>query len=459
MSYQQIPESGDPSPVVNENMEALGQGFLWAHDPTADSGLVVGLSGGDFDVNTVADTTVTCTDDATNYIVVHRTTRAASTATSTTNWNNTTTYGRVGRAVFASGVLTYHDERNSTGGIFDHAAAVGGVSSVNGETGAVDIGTVIDAATAKTSPVDADEFGIADSAASFALKKLTWANLKAGIWSAWGALINGGTGKTTPVDADAFALMDSADSNATKKVTWANAKATLKTYFDTLYAAAAAALSDGDKGDITVSGSGATWTIDNDVVTYAKMQNVSATSRILGRKTASAGDTEECTLSEVLDFIGSAAQGDILYRGAAGWERLAAGPAGKSLVTNGAGADPSWADRAFDVHSFWPGTVTAASQLMYRGKVTRAFQIGANFASSQFSASANATGSTVFDVQKNGVSVGTVTIAAGTTTPTFATSGGAAVNFAAGNLFSVVGPATADATLADIAFSFYGTRT
>ena len=67
-----------------------------------------------------------CTDNTTNYIVAHRSTRAVTTATTTTNWNATTTYGRIGRAVFASGVLTYYDERFGTGGIFDHSTAAAG---------------------------------------------------------------------------------------------------------------------------------------------------------------------------------------------------------------------------------------------------------------------------------------------------------------------------------------------
>lgn len=50
------------------------------------------------------------------------------------------------------------------------------------------------------------------------------------------AAINGATDKTTPVDNDRLALIDSAASNALKKLSWANLKATLKTYFDTLYA-------------------------------------------------------------------------------------------------------------------------------------------------------------------------------------------------------------------------------
>lgn len=57
----------------------------------------------------------------------------------------------------------------------------------------------------------------------------------------------------------------------------------------------AAGVTDGDKGDITVSNIGQTFTIDNGAVTYAKIQNVSATDRILGRSTAGAGVVQEIT--------------------------------------------------------------------------------------------------------------------------------------------------------------------
>ena len=58
-------------------------------------------------------------------------------------------------------------------------------------------------------------------------------------------------------------------------------------------------------GDVTTSVGAVATTIANDVVTYAKIQNVSVTARLLGRATAGAGDIEEIVLGTNLSFTGT----------------------------------------------------------------------------------------------------------------------------------------------------------
>jgi hypothetical protein len=114
-----------------------------------------------------------------------------------------------------------------------------------------------------------------------------------------------------------------------------------------------AAVADGDYGDVTVGSGGTTFDINDDVVTFPKLQDI-ATKRVIGRNTAGSGDPEEVTVDQLLDWIaGTAAQGDIFYRGASGIKRLAAGTSGFLLKTNGAGADPSWIPSSSAGASTW----------------------------------------------------------------------------------------------------------
>jgi hypothetical protein len=64
-------------------------------------------------------------------------------------------------------------------------------------------------------------------------------------------------------------------------------------------------LSDGDKGDISVTSSGSVWTVDANTVTYSKMQDVSAASRLLGRGSTGAGDPQEISLGTGLTMTGT----------------------------------------------------------------------------------------------------------------------------------------------------------
>jgi hypothetical protein len=98
-------------------------------------------------------------------------------------------------------------------------------------------------------------------------------------------------------------------------------------------------------------------------VTYAKMQYLSATSLLLGRKTAGTGNVEELTMSQALDFVGST-QGQIIYRGSSTWTPLGVGTSGQVLTTGGVAANPSWTNR---VTLGTPVTTTSGPQADFTG--------------------------------------------------------------------------------------------
>jgi hypothetical protein len=274
-------------------------------------------------------------------------------------------------------------------------------------TDAANVGSVLNAASAKTTPVDADTIPLSDSAASGALKKLSWANLKATLktyfdtlYLATGALTgyatqawvaaqgyitnvvtalgytpankagdtftgnisapnlsgtNTGdqtitlTGDVTGTGTGSFAATIANDAVTNAKLanmatatikgrttagsgdpedlTGTQATTLLDTFTSSLKGLAPASgggttnflradgtwaapaggggVSDGDKGDITVSSSGTVWTVDTQAITYAKIQNVSTNNRLLGRATSGAGDIEEITIGSGLTLTGT----------------------------------------------------------------------------------------------------------------------------------------------------------
>lgn len=120
----------------------------------------------------------------------------------------------------------------------------------------------------------------------------------------------------------------------------ANATDLMNTILGWLQVVAGASVADADYGNITVSGAGTVWTIDNDVVTYAKIQNVSATDKILGRSTAGAGDVEEITCTSfartILDDTTAGAVRTTIGAGTGNGDALVANPLSQFAATTSA---------------------------------------------------------------------------------------------------------------------------
>lgn len=108
----------------------------------------------------------------------------------------------------------------------------------------------------------------------------------------------------------------------------------------------------------------------------------------------------------------------------------------------------------YNVAPFHPGA-PANNAIIVRHTVDRTVTFASNLSPSRATAGTAATASTIFSIKKNGSEFATATFAISGTTATFSSAG---ASFAAGDVLSIIAPASADATLADVDFNISGLR-
>jgi hypothetical protein len=128
---------------------------------------------------------------------------------------------------------------------------------------------------------------------------------------------------------------------------------------------------------------------------------------------------------------------------------------GTDVLAISVGGEES-ADLPYDPAMFIPGT-HGSGALLPQIVFPRTVTFPAGFAGSEGYAQVPATAITTLDVQQNGVSIGSITFGAASSTATFSLSGDSV--FAPGDRLATINEDPADATLADLSITFLGKRT
>lgn len=197
-----------------------------------------------------------------------------------------------------------------------------------------------------------------------------------------------------------------------------------------------------------------------------------------GAWTALAGGGGSTTLAALTDvLLASPANNDVLHyvSGAGKWENFVppwasaflglsdapgsfSGAGGKAVEVNAGATALVFSAKPFALGFFLQG-LGSNSQIWFRNILPDAitFPISASLCPPG-SASANATGSTTFTFKKNGTAFATLNYAAGSAVGIWTQAAAASFN-GTSDLLEIDGPATADATLADVGFTIRGVRT
>ena len=134
--------------TANAALLAAWPAMMFAKRDSASSLLTWGYYGGRLNGASVGNGTLTLTASNTNYIVVNRSTLAVSVSTTTTNWNNTGTYGRAYQVTVGTSAPTDWDDVRLAGdgsGILD-----GSVSIAGGLLASNNLSDVANTATSRT---------------------------------------------------------------------------------------------------------------------------------------------------------------------------------------------------------------------------------------------------------------------------------------------------------------------